>query len=281
MNILPGAWAFKIKRCPDGLVKKLKVRFCARGDRQIEGVDFFDTFALVVNWTTVQLLLILTAQLGLATKQVDYMAAFIHADIDLPPNFDKMSKEEQKCQGAYVEMPWGFVKPGHVLKLKKSLYGLWQSPRNFFKFLKDKREWAGFWQAYEVDLGLFISDKVICLMCIDDCIMVTKNTSNIDNMLKHLRNLCIEMIEEDDVAGFLKVHIEQTDYIKLTQKGLTKQIIEALQVKNSPTVSTPADSTLGKDVDRDPPNCSFNCASVIGMLWYVGTQMWLSLLLVN
>ena len=74
MNVLPGTWAFKIKRYPDGLVKKLKARFCARGDRQIEGVDFFDTFAPVVNWTTVRLLLILTAQLGLATKQVDYTA---------------------------------------------------------------------------------------------------------------------------------------------------------------------------------------------------------------
>ena len=86
-------------------MKKLKARFCARGDRQIEGVDFFDTFAPVVNWTAVRLLLILTAQLGLVTKQVDYTAAFIHADIDLPPNCDEMSKEEQQCQGVYVEMP--------------------------------------------------------------------------------------------------------------------------------------------------------------------------------
>ena len=270
MNILPGTWAFKIKRYPDGLVKKLKARFCARGDRQIEGVDFFDTFAPVVNWTTVRLLLILTAQLGLATKQVDYTAAFIHADIDLPPDFDEMSKEEQRRQGVYVEMPRGFAKPGHVLKLKKSLYGLRQSPRNFFKFLKDKLERAGFRQAYEVDPCLFISDKVICLTYVDDCVMVAKETSDIDDMLKRLRDLGIEMTEEDDVAGFLGVHIERTkDYVKLTQKGLTKRIIEALQVEELPAVSTPADSVLGKDTEGDPPNCSFNYASVIGMLWYL------------
>ena len=28
MNAIPGTWAFKIKRSPDGLVKKLKARFC-------------------------------------------------------------------------------------------------------------------------------------------------------------------------------------------------------------------------------------------------------------
>jgi hypothetical protein len=52
MNVLPSTWAFKCKRYPDGSIRKFKARFCARGDRQIEGVDFFDTFAPVINWTT-------------------------------------------------------------------------------------------------------------------------------------------------------------------------------------------------------------------------------------
>ena len=46
-----------------------------------------------------RLLLILTAQLGLATKQVDYAAAFAHADIDLPPNCKEMSACEKARQG--------------------------------------------------------------------------------------------------------------------------------------------------------------------------------------
>ena len=99
MNMLPSTWAFKVKRYPDGLVRGLKSRFCCRGDRQIEGVDFFDACAPVVNWNAVRLLLILTAQLGLATKQVDYTAAFAHADIDLPPNYKEMSACEKARQG--------------------------------------------------------------------------------------------------------------------------------------------------------------------------------------
>ena len=81
MNVLPGTWAFKIKRFPDGLVRKLKSRWCCRDDRQVKDVDFFDTHAPVVKWTTVRLLLILTAQLGLAAKQVDYTAAFVHRQV--------------------------------------------------------------------------------------------------------------------------------------------------------------------------------------------------------
>ncbi|KAL7448122.1 hypothetical protein ACHAXS_000127, partial [Conticribra weissflogii] len=49
MNVLPSTWAFKCKRFPDRLIKKFKAQFCAHGDKQIEGVDYFETFAPVVQ----------------------------------------------------------------------------------------------------------------------------------------------------------------------------------------------------------------------------------------
>ena len=104
----------------------------------MEGIDFFNTFAPVVKWTTVRLLLILTAQLGLATQQIDFTNAFAHADIDLPPNCDLMSKEEQARQGVCVEMPRGFAEPGKVPKLKRLSCGLEQAPRDCFQCLKEK-----------------------------------------------------------------------------------------------------------------------------------------------
>ena len=71
MNVISSTWAFKCKRFPDGLIKKFKSRFCARGDRQIGGVDFFDTYSPVVQWTTIRLMLILEVLLGLKSKQGD------------------------------------------------------------------------------------------------------------------------------------------------------------------------------------------------------------------
>jgi hypothetical protein len=44
-NILPSTWAFKKKRHPNGRARKFKARFCCRGDRQLEGVDYFETYA--------------------------------------------------------------------------------------------------------------------------------------------------------------------------------------------------------------------------------------------
>ena len=233
MNVLPSTWAFKKKVFPSGLVRKLKGRFCACGDRKIANVDYFSTFAPVVSWTTVCLLLILSVQLSLATKQVNYTSAFVHVNIDKPPNFYQLTPEEKEQSGVYVEMPRGFAKPGKALKLKKSLCGLKQSPCNFFHYLKSKLDAIGFEQALDVDPCLYMSDKVICLVYVDDTLLFAGDMKDIDNMLHrltHEQGVGLEI--EDDVAGFLGVHIECNDVkgeITLTQQGLIERDIDALE----------------------------------------------------
>ena len=94
----------------------------------------------------VRLLLILTAALGLSTKPVDYTLAFAQAKLDPrePP--------------VYVEIPQLFEKPGHILRHKRRLYGLRQSPLNFFLHLKLGLEARGFKQS-KFDLVCFQTRK--------------------------------------------------------------------------------------------------------------------------
>jgi hypothetical protein len=47
-HVIPSTWVFKCKRYPDGRIKKFRAYFCARGDKQLKGIDFFETCALVV-----------------------------------------------------------------------------------------------------------------------------------------------------------------------------------------------------------------------------------------
>lgn len=273
MNVLPSTWAFKCKRYPDGTVRKLKARFCVRGDMQIEGIDYFDTYAPVVNWQTVRLMLILSIILGLQTKQVDYTAAFVHADIDRDPNWDKMSLQEQERSGVYIHMPRGFMRPGKVLKLKKSLYGLKQSPRNFFLHLKTQLEAIGFKSLEDVDACLFVSDNVICLVYVDDTLFFSPKEGFIDEAINRLRERGMDLEVEGEVAGFLGVHIERNaedGTIVLTQSGLAKRIVEALDIEDLPMKYTPASAIpLTKDEDGEAPDCTFNYSSVVGMLQYL------------
>jgi hypothetical protein len=117
MNILPSTWAFKIKWFPDGTVKKFKARFCARGNHQKEGIDFFETRAPVVQWSTIRIVMVLPVTLGLHSVQCDITAAFIHGQIP--------TEEE-----IYVHQPRGFkCSDGtEVLQFKQTLYGLLLSP---------------------------------------------------------------------------------------------------------------------------------------------------------
>ena len=59
MHVIKSTWAFKLKRYPYGFIKKYRSRFCSRGDMQLEGIDFFEKYAPVVQWKTLRLMLII------------------------------------------------------------------------------------------------------------------------------------------------------------------------------------------------------------------------------
>jgi len=58
----------------------------------VESIEFFYTYAPVVNWTTVCHMLILSLILGFSTKQVDYI---LHAPIDVDPNWEFLTETEK------------------------------------------------------------------------------------------------------------------------------------------------------------------------------------------
>ena len=58
-SVLPCITVYKIKQLKDGTVDKYKVRVCAGGHKQTHGVDYLDTFAPVVRFTTIRLVIAL------------------------------------------------------------------------------------------------------------------------------------------------------------------------------------------------------------------------------
>jgi hypothetical protein len=63
-NAITLKWVFKLKRDETGAIVKHKARLVARDFVQREGIDFDDTFALVVRMESVRLLFALAAQEG-------------------------------------------------------------------------------------------------------------------------------------------------------------------------------------------------------------------------
>jgi hypothetical protein len=93
----------------------------AKGFRQKEGIDYFDTYAPVARTTTIRLLFSLAFFNDLIVHQMDVKTAFLNGDLD---------------EEIYMEQQEGYVLPGNelkVCKLVKSLYGLKQAPKQWHK----------------------------------------------------------------------------------------------------------------------------------------------------
>ena len=210
---------------------------------------------------------ILEVLLDLKSKQGDVTCAFLHADL---------APDEE----VYVEMPLGFnVKSKNgkrqVLKLKKTLYGLRQSPRAFWKYMTEKLEKVGLKQS-KFDPCLFIGTDVICVVYVDDLIFWSRDEAKIDKVGLELCKLGVALEQEEDAAGFLGVEFavdKSTGLKEMKQTGLIKRVINALGLDDGYAKGkhTPAEANkpLVKDADGVAGNGGFSYASVVGMLLYL------------
>ena len=131
-------WSFKRKRNPLGDLIKYKPRLYVHGGMQTKGVDYWHTYAPVVNWSTVRLVMLFTEMAGWSSRKIDYVLAFSQAPIDTT---------------VYCHLPVGFHIEGrnkednYVIVLEKNLYGTKQAAANWFEILRDNLTKEGFKQS--------------------------------------------------------------------------------------------------------------------------------------
>nr|GFA73465.1 integrase, catalytic region, zinc finger, CCHC-type, peptidase aspartic, catalytic [Tanacetum cinerariifolium] len=113
-------WIFKNKHDEEQTVIRNKSRLVMRGYRQVEGLDFEESFTPVARMEAIRIFLAYVAHKSFTVFQMDVNTAFLHGSL----------KED-----VYVCQPEGFIDadhPSHVYKLKKALYGLKQAPRAWY-----------------------------------------------------------------------------------------------------------------------------------------------------
>ncbi|GKF26413.1 ribonuclease H-like domain-containing protein [Tanacetum coccineum] len=120
VNMVRSMWLFKHKFHADGTLSRYKARLVANGSSQQLGVDFDETFSLVVKPAIVRVVLSLSVSRKWPIHQLDVKNDFLNGDLS-----------ETVC----MHQPPGFVEnryPHHVCLLLRSLHGLKQAPRAWF-----------------------------------------------------------------------------------------------------------------------------------------------------
>ena len=150
-------WVYTVKVGPNGEIDRLKARLVAKGYTQVYGLDYCDTFSPVAKITTVRLFLAMAAMRHWPLHQLDIKNAFLHGDLE---------------EEIYMEQPPGFVAQGEyglVCKLRRSLYGLKQSPRAWFGKFSHIVQLFGLKRS-EADHSVFLLSFIPWEMCLFDSI---------------------------------------------------------------------------------------------------------------
>ena len=101
-DVIPGKWLYKVKSGHSCQVEKYKVHYVAKGFKQVEGLDYVETFATICKPETFSLLLQLSAKQGDVMHQCDVKTAFLHSPIEgevtleQPQEFVKQGSDEEK-----------------------------------------------------------------------------------------------------------------------------------------------------------------------------------------
>jgi hypothetical protein len=227
-------WIYKIKHKSDGSIERFKARLVVLGNRQVEGIDYTETFAPVVKMVTIRTVLAVAAAKDWELHQMDVHNAFLHGELE---------------EEVFMKPPPGFGIhiPSMVCKLKKSLYGLKQAPRCWFAKLSTALKQFGFAQSRS-DYSLFVLRKqkvhVVVLVYVDDLIIGGNDHATINNFKDYLHT-CFHMKDLGKLKYFLGVEVARSNSgIFLCQRKYALDIIKETGLLGSKPLSTPMETII-------------------------------------
>ncbi|CAI7832828.1 unnamed protein product [Closterium sp. NIES-53] len=223
-------WVLKKKLRADGSVERYKARLVAQGYTQWEGEYYSETFAPIAKATTLRVLLALVASLNLEVEQLDVCTAFLYG----------LLMEE-----VYMRQPPGYDDgSGRVWKLKRTLYGLKQSPRGWYKCIDDFLLQHGFARS-ECDSALYVlkeGEKQLVLLLYVDDLLLFSDSKDLIREVKQRLGAELAMRDLGPVTYDLGMHVDHdraNGTIHLHQEKYVKGVVESFGMGNSKMVGTP------------------------------------------
>ena len=255
-------WVLKKKLNASGQVERYKARLVAKGFKQIPGRDYHETFAPVAKMASFKVLLALSGTFKLKLEHLDVKTAFLQGDLE---------------ETIYMKQPRYFEKAGEehkVCQLKKSLYGLKQSPRCWNKKLHQTLQSCGL-QRTNADHCMYVlrrgGDVAILVIWVDDMVLGC-NSETLSKEIKEKLAKDLQITDLGPLSYFLGMHVQQhNEGLTLSQHKYAKEILEAFRMSDCKPVATPMD--VGCHLlkrKEDEPKCEQDVyRKAVGSLQYL------------
>ncbi|GBE87024.1 hypothetical protein SCP_1002700 [Sparassis crispa] len=269
-NAVGCKWVFQRKTNKEGQVVKYKARLVAQGYSQIPGMDFLETFAPVVRLESIRAILALAVVNNWEIGQMDVKGAYLNGDL----------QEE-----IYMRQPEGFDDgSGRICRLRKTLYGLKQSGREWNRKLHRELTELGY-KRLEADPCVYLWERKegevqIITVWVDDLLLFTNSPKLMEELKRDLQDLfeVTDLGEPQKIVGIEIERDREAGKIQISQQHYIESILKRYQLENANAVGMPLDPnvafTAEDENEEADDRLAGGYASMVGSLMYaaVGTR---------
>ncbi|GJW13239.1 ribonuclease H-like domain-containing protein [Tanacetum coccineum] len=215
-------------------------RYVAKGYNQKEGIDYDETFSLVVKIVIVRCLLTLDVHNSWPIYQLDINNAFLYGELE---------------EDVYMTLLEGFFNKSNkrVCKLVKSLYGLKQAPRKWNEKLVSVLLENDFLQSKN-DFSLFTKNKngiFIALLVYEDDIVITGNNNEEIKKVKEFLSSKFLIKDLGTLRYFLGIEVlESNGNFYLTQRKYCLEVLAEFGMLACRPCGTPIETKESTSKDK-------------------------------
>ena len=240
MKVLGWRWVFRVKENTVTGALTYKARGTIRGDHQVEGVDYDETFAPVARLKTLRMMLSIVCDNNLECENMDVDTAFLYGQ--------KQADDPE----VYVRIPDGFPMPNRrhsngrelVGRLKRHVYGLKQAPRTWFRTLSEHLVSIGFKPCIH-DPCLFTRRSegrlAYIFVYVDDLVIAT-------NTVKEMRMVKLELSNKwsmkdlgpiESILGIRVIRDREKRTLSMSQERYIDVLLMKFKLENVKAAKTP------------------------------------------
>ena len=229
---IPHSEVFKDKRGPDGNIEVRRARIVAGGHKQIQEIDYTDTFSAAAKMPSVRLILANAAANDWEIHHVDVKSAYLNAPMD---------------KDVYMIPPQGVLKKGQegmVCKILKALYGMKQSGRLWHKLLTKLMYELGFTRS-KIDHSVFYKFieeiNMVIAVATDDMAITSKRLEDIVKFKAELSKH-VELSDKGELTWFLGFEVRrnrENRLIAINQRSYIEAMVEKFGLSDAKPVHTP------------------------------------------